>query len=99
MSAYLPGHPDLDGEPDIEPNPCWCEHFIEAHTGPADECQLCSCEQYAERAEVEATANQLAYDDWEGNRYGDTEATALELVRRRRLHLIGVLGATEVPRR
>ena len=67
---------------------CYCDHPFEDHLDGAERCRWCDCNGYAERTEVETTADVLAYDDWESNRYSDTDATALELVRLRRLRLI-----------
>lgn len=94
MTAYLPGHPDLDGEPTFEP--CYCDHDLDAHTGPADECQDCDCRGYAERPAVLATRNALDVDDElnEGRRRDNTAAAVeLEQRRHRRLRLVTGGGA------
>lgn len=85
MTAYLPGPPDLDGQP----GPCYCGHGADYHHGgnPLGYCLWCDdCGQYAEHAAVQATHAALDHDDQldgERSRTRDNLTAAIHLEQRR----------------
>ena len=89
MTTYLPGHPDLDGEP--RPGDCYCGCPITAHD---DTCTLCDCPGYVEHLAVLATRDALDADDAHDGerRHTDNLETAVELERRRRRRALRLLA-------
>lgn len=64
---------------------CYCGCSFEDHQDGAAHCRWCdSCDGYAEKAEVLATAATLADEDmFDGERRRNNTADALHIVRRR----------------
>ena len=93
MGLYLPGHPDLDGEP--QPGECFCGDPYSAHDDGTT-CTSCStCPEYVEHLAVLATRDALDQDDaLDGERRRtDNLETAIDLERRaRRRHLALIAG-------
>lgn len=91
MTTYLPGHPDLDGEPC--PGDCYCGCRYDAHLDD-DTCTLCGCNEYVEHLAVLATRDTLDADDaLDGERRRtDNLAAAVELERRARRRTLRLMA-------